>query len=147
MKKQGIYLKHNGITCSMGNGKLDKSILIFNIPSIKTCPNCKDCKARCYARKFEKLYPAVLVCRERNYQASLKVSFIEDMSAIISKGISHGTASVRVHESGDFYSIQYAHIWEAIADILILLIFTLKNYNIYIKGDLKHDKTRYIFKT
>ena len=114
--KQGNYLKYNGITCSMGNKKLDKSILIFNLPSGKTCPNCKDCLSTCYARKAEKLYPSVLPCRESNYQSSLKSSFMDDMILIIDKAIKYGITAVRVHESGDFYSFKYAMAWGSIAD-------------------------------
>lgn len=39
------------ISISKGNAKLDKSICIFSIPAVKTCPNCKDCAKACYARK------------------------------------------------------------------------------------------------
>ena len=35
--------------------------------------------------------------------------------AIIKKSLKHGVTAVRVHESGDFYSQEYANKWETIA--------------------------------
>jgi len=112
--------KKGNITLSKGNMKLDKSILIFSIPAVKTCPNCRDCAASCYARKAEKVYPQVLPCRERNYSATQDLEqFEEDMIALIKdtqrKAKKHKPSAVRIHESGDFYSKEYAEAWARIA--------------------------------
>ena len=102
-----------------GNGKLDKGILIWSLPAIKTCPNSRDCRDHCYARKAEKQYPAVLPCRERNYQESLKKSFVSDMVFLIKSKVKHAKKHkikyVRIHESGDFYNKTYAQKWIEIA--------------------------------
>ena len=104
------------ITMSMGNPKLDKSILIFNLPSIITCPNCELCKNDCYARKAEKQYPSVLPCRMENWEASkldnFEIRMIKTITKVIKK---YGVKSIRVHESGDFYSYNYAVKWQRIA--------------------------------
>jgi len=110
---------NKNIYLSKGNEKLDKSILIWSLPAIETCPNCKDCKDSCYARKAEIQYPDVLPCRTRNYQESLKESFVSDMIHKIQKMIKsarkHYVRFVRIHESGDFYSKEYAEKWVEIA--------------------------------
>ncbi len=112
-----MYLKHNDITVSLGNSKLNKSILIFNLPTVKTCPNNEICKKTCYAQKAERLYKNVLPCRERNYQASKdKLDFYKSMNVIIKIAIiKYGVRYIRVHESGDFYSRGYSDLWEVIA--------------------------------
>jgi len=115
--KKANYLKIDDITVSLGNGKLDKSILIFNLPAVTTCPNCDDCKDNCYAYKCEKRYPSVRPCRERNYKATLNNSgFIIKMLELITVGVNkYGVTAIRVHESGDFYSQEYANNWNYIA--------------------------------
>lgn len=120
-RKLGNYIKTEttdqaAMTLSLGNGKLSHDILIWNMPTVKTCPNCDACKKTCYAMKAEKLYPSVLPCRERNYQASLVDSFEDRMVwTIIQSVVKHGVKAVRVHESGDFYSVEYAQKWQMIA--------------------------------
>lgn len=109
------YFKHvNGITIGKGNMKLDDSIGIFNLPAIKTCPNCKTCAKTCYARKAEIGHHGhiVLPCREKNLQASKLDSFVEDMVETITKS---KVKVFRIHESGDFYSQEYADKWSEIA--------------------------------
>jgi len=113
-------VKRNNITMSKGNLKFAPEILIWSIPAIKTCPNCADCAASCYARKAEKVYPQVLPCRERNYQATQDLEqFKRDMVALIKRtqktSKKHTPSAVRIHESGDFYSKEYAEAWAAIA--------------------------------
>ena len=116
VKVSGGYVKYNGLTLGLGNHKLDSSILIFNLPAISTCPNCKACADTCYALQAEKRYPAVLPCRERNHKASLGSAFVVDMVKLIKHGVArYGVKAVRVHESGDFYSQEYANKWDSIA--------------------------------
>jgi hypothetical protein len=103
--------KNEGITMSAGNKKLDKSIGIFNLPAGKdyTCENtCKNC----YAIKAQYLYPQVLPCRIRNFEASKQENFVSLMVALIVKA---KFKVVRIHESGDFYSIEYMQKWDNIA--------------------------------
>jgi hypothetical protein len=120
-RKQGNYIRTitEGLptmTLSLGNGKLAHGILIWNMPTVKTCPNSETCRTTCYAKKAERLYPNVLPCRERNYQASRLESFEDRMVwTIISSVAKHDVRAVRVHESGDFYSQAYADKWAQIA--------------------------------
>jgi hypothetical protein len=100
------------ISISKGNTKLDKTVGIFSIPAIKTCPNCKDCAKACYARKAERIYPQVLPCRESNWAASKLPCFVNRMVSIIRLA---KVTKFRIHESGDFYSQEYADKWAEIA--------------------------------
>lgn len=115
---KGKALERNGhrIFVSRGNTKLAATVGIFNIPAIKTCPNCKSCAGNCYARKAEKIYPTVLPCREKNFKATLSPHFVRMMVDLIKsmKGLQY----FRIHESGDFYSAEYAEKWEQIAAAL-----------------------------
>jgi len=120
-RKVGNYIKtettgEETMTLSLGNGKLSHDILIWNMPTVKTCPNCEECQKTCYAMKAEKLYPSVMPCRERNYQASLSDKFTDRMTWTIVQSVNkYGVKAVRVHESGDFYSNEYAMKWAIIA--------------------------------
>lgn len=107
--------KLNGLTISKGNVKLEDSIAIFNLPAIKSCPNCSMCAKTCYAKKAEKRYPTVKACREANLQASMTGGFVADMVKLIVKS---KAKVVRIHEAGDFYSQEYADKWSEIARLL-----------------------------
>jgi hypothetical protein len=108
-----------------GNRKLQNTdkvrFIIWNLPAVKTCPfRTKMCEKSCYARKAERIYPQVLPSRELNYTASLQPDFVENMIYTIEKEIASkkytGKKIVfRIHESGDFYSLEYVWKWEKIA--------------------------------
>ena len=101
------------ISLSKGNHKLSKDILIWNLPSGKTCPgSSKECLEYCYAKKAERQYPGARASRERNYQLSLEKDFVESMIAHLS---ARKESVCRIHESGDFYSKEYYEKWIAIA--------------------------------
>ena len=51
-----------------GNAKLDKSILVFSLPPVMTCPNCESCKNHCYALKSWRQYKNVRESWTRNYE-------------------------------------------------------------------------------
>lgn len=101
-------IKHEELTLSLGNLKLSRQIGIFNLPTVLTCPNSKDCRATCYARKAERRFPAVLASRKANYEASKREDFVELMCELIDRA---KVATVRIHESGDFYSPDYFYKW------------------------------------
>ena len=104
-----------------GNKKLVNNenvrFIIWNIPACKTCPFAtENCKAACYARKAERVYPQVLPCRENNFTESLKPDFVENMIFTIEKELNSKKfrgkkAFFRIHESGDFYNMEYAKKW------------------------------------
>lgn len=118
----------SNIYLSTGNKKLKSSkevkFLIFNLPAIKTCPFATEhCKALCYARKAEKMYPGCLPCREKNFMESKKESFVNDMTEVINNYVSRKAYKAaekiffRIHESGDFYNQEYFDKWVQIAKV------------------------------
>lgn len=104
-----------------GNKKLRNTesvrFMIWNLPAIKTCPFATEhCKASCYARKAERVYPQVLPSREENYKQSLSADFVENMIETIEHELNtkkyRGKLCVfRIHESGDFYNLEYTKKW------------------------------------
>ena len=98
------------ITISRGNVKVKANI--FNLPSKTTCLLGLECHKYCYAGKAEVQYPAVLPSRERNLAATKEHSFISEVMHILK---TRKNKLVRIHESGDFYSEEYAINWLYIA--------------------------------
>ena len=99
---------------SFGNRKLPTTMGIFNLPAIKTCPgSTPECRKWCYARKAERMYPQVLPFRNKNLINSLNDSFEDDIIEELSHKKKVNT--VRIHESGDFYSQHYLDKWFSIA--------------------------------
>jgi len=108
------------ITISCGNRKLDKSIGIFNLPAVISCPNHNLCEKTCYAKKAERIYESARISRANNYEASSELSFVEKAIIAIEKS---KKSRIRMHESGDFYSQHYANKWSLIASKLPNIYF------------------------
>lgn len=108
-----------------GNKKLRNTekirFMIWNLPAVKTCPfRTELCEKSCYARKAERVYPQTLPAREKNYSDSLQADFVERMIYTIetelnSKKFAGKLAIFRIHESGDFYNLEYTKKWIEIA--------------------------------
>ena len=113
------------IYLSEGNLKLmgdsNNQFLIWNIPAVVTCLwKTPMCEKLCYARKAEVLYTGVLPCRTRNLEESEKNTFVHDMADILRWNFSRKKFEgkqiwFRIHESGDFYSLEYLEKWIKIA--------------------------------
>lgn len=94
------------------NHKL-KQQYIFNLPVSKTicgrqCPGC-------YALKAQVRFPDVVVpYREARYQASLANTFVTDIVNELT-AYRRSARTVRIHESGEFYSQAYVDKWLSIA--------------------------------
>lgn len=107
----GFYFNPNRLV--NGNSKLH-NILIFDMPAVKTCLNCNDCKNRCYALKAEKQYTNTKIFRETNFfmysnsPELLKNLITEQLK--MAKNIN----TVRLHSSGDFFSQSYINFWDDI---------------------------------
>ncbi len=89
--------------------------IIWNIPAIKTCPfRTALCEKACYALKAERVYPDCLPARERNFNDTRRADFVERMTYTIlsiRKSSRKKNLIVRIHESGDFYNLEYAEKW------------------------------------
>ena len=125
---------NKNIYISEGNRKLKRNdnsyFLIWSLPSQITCPYATAlCKASCYAKKAERIYPQVLPCRQRNLEETHKKSFVADMVQAITYYINlpknrNKQAYFRIHEAGDFYNLAYVYKWIEIAEQLPNVIFT-----------------------
>ena len=95
-------------------------IMNFSIPAYKTksgkitCPFAADCVKFCYAQKGNYTrFPVVKEMMEQKYTISKQPDFVELMSKeVIKKKATH----IRIHDSGDFYSINYLLKWVNIAN-------------------------------
>ena len=115
------------------NAKLKKTseinkmrILNFSLPAYKTitgrtvCPFAKDCIKYCYAQKGNYKYPSVIKGLNNRYELSKTADFVPQMNATI---ILQRPTHVRIHDSGDFYSIEYLLKWVDIANTNKEVIF------------------------
>lgn len=106
---------------SFGNSKLAKTDTVsFNIPAFRsadgfaTCPKAGACATLCYARQGYYVMPQVAATREFNLGIvrgdleKFKTLALEDLKKI-------KNTSVRVHDSGDFFSQEYLDAWFQIA--------------------------------
>ena len=107
-----------------GNAKLKNTdkvrFMIWNLPARETCPFKTDgCSRSCYAIRSER-YPSCKESRQRNYAETLASDFVSNMIYTIEKRLSsrafkNKKAIFRIHESGDFYSLEYTAVWVEIA--------------------------------
>jgi hypothetical protein len=107
------------------NSKMKKSgkkhkvkIVNFTLPALKSvtgmviCVNADKCATGCYARQGAYRFSNVAKKHEENLQATLHDLFVTAAIAELSKFKAN---FVRIHDSGDFYSVDYLNKWIAIA--------------------------------
>jgi hypothetical protein len=86
----------------------------FNLTAVNSCPFAKDCIKICYADKGTYKYKNVQKKYEFNYELTKKPN--EFHMHIQAELISKRVEFVRIHSSGDFYSLRYLKQWIAIAE-------------------------------
>lgn len=90
---------------------------IWSITAIETCPQrTKGCEQLCYVLKAYKQYPNCKPCHDKNYKFSQSDNFVPYMINYFENRLksihrNNQTLLVRVHESGDFYSVEYINKW------------------------------------
>jgi len=94
-------------------------IFNFSIPAYKTrsgkitCPFADSCVKYCYAQKGNYTrFPKIQELMEEKYKISKTNNFITLMNEEIKK---KKATHIRIHDSGDFYSIAYLKKWVDIA--------------------------------
>jgi len=93
-------------------------VLNFSIPAYKdlngklTCPFAKDCVKYCYAQKGNYRFSNVKKGQQKRYELTKTKEFVTIMNANI---LLERPTHVRIHDSGDFYSIDYLNKWIQIA--------------------------------
>lgn len=95
--------------------KLHKNKVVnFGIPAdtsadgTPTCPFAKDCKKYCFAKKGHYVMGAAKRAYERRFQLTKSFYFVDIMTAAIAFT---RPDYVRIHDSGDFYSLGYINNW------------------------------------
>lgn len=81
----------------------------------KICIGADSCLKLCYARQGTYRFKGSIKVREENFILSQKNTFVKDMISLYQKS---KRKIHRIHDSGDFYSMQYLHKWLSIANEL-----------------------------
>ncbi len=131
------------LTFSKGNAKLGTQTLIFNLPAGKTCPGALFCKSfavvdsngkrsirdgehtqfRCFAASSEVQYDGAFYNRANNLQTVVDYLQVgvdhaaEQLNVALQHFKTRKTSLVRIHESGDFFSIEYLEAWVKVAQM------------------------------
>ena len=126
MKEKRASALYTSALILHGNGKLldyvDENGNAFKYAQVNTraiidCPfRSAGCEIVCYATKGNHVFPDVKASRERSYNETRRTDFADAMIYTIetekdSKRYSNATMLIRIHESGDFYSVQYLKKW------------------------------------
>lgn len=100
---------------SFSNSKLKQdSIFTWGIPAgesktgIITCPNAGACKRGCYAMQGFYVMPSVAVAQEARLSLALSPVFVDTIDAEIKR---RKVKRLRIHDSGDFFSVGYTNSW------------------------------------
>lgn len=111
------------------NGKMKKSsqngitVVNWTIPAfqsktgLKTCPNAGLCAAGCYARSGTYRFGNVVAAHEAKLALTQSDAFIGMMIAEIDSWLKKRSVKhlkVRIHDAGDFYSMDYLNRWIAV---------------------------------
>lgn len=126
---------------SYGNSKLHKlaeylgiakkSVVSFDLPAGYTCPMASLCKSyanretgkitdgkdmifRCYAASGEAAFKNARLLRWHNFDL-LKVLDFDGMVSLIENSLTNKIEVVRIHSSGDFFSLDYFNAWVRVA--------------------------------
>lgn len=120
-KSRNLYIAGLGIfinpqRMSKGNRKIAKNVLVFDLPAVLTCPNCGQCKRKCYALKAQRLYKESHDFRLINLWLALHDPDL--LFDLIDQQISRSKTIefVRIHSSGDFFAKSYADRWIAMTE-------------------------------
>jgi len=96
------------------------SVFNFTLPAfqsrtgLKTCPNAGKCASGCYARMGTYQFGNVKNKHEANLTASQSENFVADMIAEIILNLKRPSIKnlkLRIHDAGDFYSLEYFQKW------------------------------------
>ena len=126
-------------------------IFNFSIPAYKTkegkitCPFADSCVKYCYAQKGNYTrFPKVQELMEEKYKITKQDNFILLMNEEIRK---KKATHIRIHDSGDFYSIAYLNKWVDIAKANTDVIFYAytKSIKFFVNGLLLPKNMKVIF--
>ena len=102
------------------NSKIKKTAQIngvrlyeFNLPAVSSCPFADSCKSICYADKGTFKFPNVQAKYNANYELTKDTKLF--IKTIHKELIKKRVEFVRIHSSGDFYSLKYLRSWIVLA--------------------------------
>lgn len=114
----------------------------FNTRAITDCPfRSVGCESVCYATKGNHQFPSVKESRSRSHEESKRDDFPLRMEYTIRYHLNtkryKGTVMVlRIHESGDYYSVQYLKkwikIWKDLEAEPVLFVFYTKSFPFFL---------------
>lgn len=94
------------------NRKLGKNVFCFNLPVIGTCPGSSSvCRSACYARPGQGYFGYHQKRYLDNLQDAEALDFAERMCSEIRR---RKVKRLRIHSSGDFYSVEYIRKWRQV---------------------------------
>lgn len=100
---------------SFSNRKLKQdNIFTFGIPAgesktgVVTCPNVGACAAGCYAKQGFYVMPNVAGKQEARLRLALSPDFVDVIDEEIKR---RRVKRMRIHDSGDFFSVEYTNRW------------------------------------
>jgi hypothetical protein len=143
-----------------GNAKLSKDIATFSLPAGFTCPaaflcqswadretgKIRDGKAttfRCFAASQESAFPSVRRARWHNFDM-LQGKTKDEMVDIIMESLP-SSKYVRVHVSGDFYSIDYLNAWLDVADLTPETTFYAYTKSLHLLAQVEEFAQNFVF--
>lgn len=148
-------------------GLKTKEVCCFDLPAGYSCPAAdiclskankdtgkisdgKNCEFRCYAASTESAFPSVRRLRWHNFDMLRSSS---DMVELIEASLPKGIKVIRLHSSGDFFSLNYFRAWHQVAinhpeieffgyTKILPYVNVLKpnNFNLIYSTGGKHDK-------
>lgn len=90
----------------LGNSKLGRGIWTFSLPAGSSCPGkTKTCSSLCYAKKGFFVFGTVKNKLRQNLTASKRKDFVDKFNQELRET---QPRYVRLHASGDVYSVEYA---------------------------------------
>lgn len=84
---------------------------------LRTCPNAGKCAEGCYARSGAYSFSNVLSAHEEKLALTQSETFVSEMVVDINAWLAKHKVNrleVRIHDAGDFYSLEYFKKWIAI---------------------------------
>lgn len=99
----------------------DHTFLDRNLVERNTCPGALACRAVCFAKQGGYRFPDSIAAREHNLAFAQSEGFVAGIIADLRRKRSVNT--VRVHDSGDFFSQEYFDKWCVIARAMPHLTF------------------------
>ena len=110
MKQPNLFTRNKKIAKMSGAYTVNFGIPAYKEASGKlTCPFASDCIKGCYAQAGAYVWSNVKAAFQRRYELTLTDKFVSTVNAELKSR--KKIKRVRIHDSGDFYSVSYLYKW------------------------------------